>query len=58
MTVKTFLWFVDIGRIVDHHQTEIVNNSTNIDKPKESFNSDGQPFLQYQQIKQNILLVC
>ena len=33
------------------YQTEIVNNSTNIDKPKESFNSDGQPFLQYQQIK-------
>jgi hypothetical protein len=33
------------------YQTEIVNNSTNIDKPKESFNSDGQPFLQYQQTK-------
>ena len=33
------------------YQTEIVNNSTNIDKQKESFNSDGQPFLQYQQIK-------
>ena len=33
------------------YQTEIVNNSTNIDKPKEGFNSDGQPFLQYQQIK-------
>jgi hypothetical protein len=74
ITVQTFFWFVDIGRIVYHHcqnfllfcqnkrkfikqrwstippistkqkkvyQTEIVNNSTNINKPKESFNSDG-----------------
>ena len=29
----------------------MVNNSTNINKTKESFNSDGQQFLQYQQIK-------
>ena len=29
----------------------MVNNSTNINKPKESFNSDGQQFLQYQQNK-------
>jgi hypothetical protein len=25
----------------------MVNNSTNINKPKESLNSDGQQFLQY-----------
>ena len=31
--------------------TVMVNNSTNINKPKESFNSDGQKFLQYQQTK-------
>jgi hypothetical protein len=43
--------FVDIGRIV----TVMVNNSTNINKinnhlsPKESLNSDGQQFHQYQQ---------
>ena len=30
------------------------NNSTNINKPKESFNSDGQQFLQYQQTKRNL----
>ena len=29
----------------------MVNNSSNINKPKESFNSDGQQFLQYQQTK-------
>ena len=29
-------------------------NSTNINKPKESFNSDGQQFLQYQQTKRNL----
>ena len=29
----------------------MVNNSTNINKPKESFNSDGQQFLQYQHTK-------
>ena len=28
-----------------------VDNSSNINKPKESFNSDGQQFLQYQQTK-------
>ena len=31
--------------------TVMVNNSTNINKPKESFNSDGRQFLQYQQTK-------
>jgi hypothetical protein len=36
------------------YQTEMVNNSTNINKPKESFNSDGQQFLQYQQTKRNL----
>jgi hypothetical protein len=41
ITVKTFFWFVDIGGIADHH----------INKPKESFNSDGRQFIQYQQTK-------
>jgi hypothetical protein len=31
--------------------TVMVNNSTNINKTKESFNSDGRQFLQYQQSK-------
>ena len=31
--------------------TVMVKNSTNINKPKESLNSDGQQFLQYQQTK-------
>ena len=29
----------------------MVNNSSNINKPKENFNSDGQQFLQYQENK-------
>jgi hypothetical protein len=29
--------------------TVMVNNSTNINKPKESFNSDGEQFYQHQQ---------
>ena len=29
----------------------MVKNSTNINKPKESFYSDGQQFLQYQENK-------
>ena len=29
----------------------MVNNSSNINKPKESLNSDGQQFYQYQQTK-------
>jgi hypothetical protein len=33
------------------YQTEIVNNSTNINKQKESFSSDGRQFCQYQQTK-------
>jgi hypothetical protein len=49
--------FVDIGGIVDHHCLNfllfsvMVNNSTNINKTKESLNSDGQQFHQYQQNK-------
>jgi hypothetical protein len=31
----------------------MVNNSTNINKPKESLNSDGQQFLQYQKRKES-----
>ena len=31
----------------------MVNNSTNINKTKESLNSDGQQFHQYQQRKRN-----
>jgi hypothetical protein len=33
----------------------MVNNSTNINKPKESLNSDGQQFLQCQQTKRKFL---
>ena len=29
----------------------MIYNSSNINKPKESFNSDGQQFLQYQKTK-------
>ena len=29
----------------------MVNNPTNINKPKESLNSDGQQFLRYQESK-------
>ena len=32
----------------------IVNNSTNINKTKESLNSDGQQYHQYQQNKRNL----
>ena len=32
----------------------MVNNSTNINKTKESFNSDGQQFYQYKQNKRKI----
>jgi hypothetical protein len=32
----------------------IVNNSTNINKTKESLNSDGQQFHQYQQNKESL----
>jgi hypothetical protein len=32
----------------------MVNNSTNINKSKESFNSDGQQFLQYQHTKESL----
>ena len=33
----------------------MVNNSSNINTPKESLNSDGQQFLQYQQNKRKFL---
>jgi hypothetical protein len=32
----------------------MVNNSTNINKTKESLNSDGQQFLQYKQAKESL----
>ena len=32
----------------------MVNNSTNINKTKESLNSDGQQFHKYQQSKENL----
>jgi wobble nucleotide-excising tRNase len=32
----------------------MVNNSTNINKTKESLNSDGQQFLQYQQNQKKV----
>jgi hypothetical protein len=54
ITVKTFFSFVDIGRIVDHHcevLAVMVDNSTNIKKPKECFDSDGRQFYQYQKTK-------
>ena len=35
----------------------MVDNSTNINKPKESLHSDGQQFLQYQQTKKKVLTV-
>jgi hypothetical protein len=41
--------FVDTGTIVDHHY------SIKIIKTKESLNSDGQQFYQYQQNKQSPL---
>jgi hypothetical protein len=43
ITVQTFFWFVDIGRIAYHHCS-----------PKETFDSDGQQFYQYQQNKTKI----
>jgi hypothetical protein len=75
ITIWTFFWFVDIGRIVDHlclinfllfqwwskilpistNQkkvwTVMVNNSSNINKQKQSFSSVGRQFYQYQQTK-------
>jgi GTP-sensing pleiotropic transcriptional regulator CodY len=37
------------------YQTEIVNNSSNINKTKECFSSDGQQFHQYQQNKRKFI---
>jgi hypothetical protein len=55
ITLQTFFWFVDIGVICDHNKkkvfTVMVNNSTNINKQKESFSSDGRQFYQYQKTK-------
>jgi hypothetical protein len=51
-TVYTFFCFVDIGGIVDQHCLHF-NNSTNINKTKESVNSAGQQFHQYQQNKES-----
>jgi hypothetical protein len=52
ITVKTVFWFVDIGGIVDHRCLNfLLFNSSNINEPKESFSSDGQQFIQYQQTK-------
>jgi hypothetical protein len=49
-----FLFFDDIGGIVDNlclmnFLLFYVNNSSNINKVKESFNRDGKKFYQYQQ---------
>jgi hypothetical protein len=55
---------VDISRIVDHHCLEVIVCSVDIGRivetnnylsPKESINSDGQQFYQYQQNKQSPL---
>jgi hypothetical protein len=35
----------------------MVSNSTNINKTKESINSDGQQFYQYQQSDHNVYLI-
>jgi hypothetical protein len=55
---------VDIGGIVDYHclnlrkqkkvEKVMIDNSTNINKTKESLNSDGQQFHQYQQNKRKV----
>jgi hypothetical protein len=47
ITANTFFCFVDIGGIVDHHCLSFLL----FNKTKESLNSDGQQFLQYQQSK-------
>jgi hypothetical protein len=45
---KTFFCFVDNKKKV---LAVMVDNSTNINKPKECFDSDGRQFCQYQQTK-------
>jgi hypothetical protein len=50
---------VDIGGIVDINKTKkvetvMVNISSNLNKPKESLNSDGRQFHQYQQNKRKL----
>jgi hypothetical protein len=55
-TIKTFFCFVVISGIVDHPKqkkvlTVMVNNSTDHNKTKESFNSGGQQFHRSQQNK-------
>jgi hypothetical protein len=49
--VKTLFCFVDIGGIDNHPCLNFVNNSTNINKTKQSLNRDGYQFHQYQQNK-------
>jgi hypothetical protein len=46
ITAKAFFWFVDIGGIVDHHCSNFL-----LVKTKESLNSNGRQFHQYQQTK-------
>jgi hypothetical protein len=50
ITVQTLFCFVDIGGIGDHHCSNFLLVCW-FNKPKESFNCDGQQFLQYQQTK-------
>ena len=52
--IKFEQWWSTIPPISTNQKkvlTVMVNHSTNINKPKESFNSDGQQFYQYQQNK-------
>jgi hypothetical protein len=53
INVKAFFCFVDIDGIVGLQCLSVLlfccNNSTNINKTKESLNIDGQQFHQYQQ---------
>jgi hypothetical protein len=66
ITVKTFFcfvkrkfdqWWSTLPPISTKQKkvfTVMVNNSTNINKTKQSFNIDGQQFYQYQQNKRKI----
>jgi hypothetical protein len=53
ITVLSLLCLVDIGGIVDHHCLNFLN-STNMNKTKESLNSDGQQFLHHKQNKRKL----
>ena len=53
-------WWSTIPQISTNQKkvlTVMVNNSTNINKPKESFNSDGQQFYQYQTYQKKVWTV-